>query len=111
MFVVNNQFIENDFSENSFLAELYERTTELPIKANNGNHCISIDMRSCSPSFQGNIEEFINNNSDKFRLLVTGPDYYVEVLHKDTYFHAYEKSLRGRVSFEIFHTAAARQGS
>ena len=91
----DNTVINNALPENSFFSELYNRTTELPIKANSGNECISIDMRNCSKCFLTNIEELFENNPDKLRLLVRGLDYYVEVLNKDKSIHAYQKSIRG----------------
>ena len=64
-----------------FLAELYSRTQLLPIKSTDGNDCVAVDMRSSSEDFSMATEDFLENNFEHFRLLVTGEIYYVEVMN------------------------------
>jgi hypothetical protein len=70
---------ENNIHE-MFLVEFYSRTQRLPIKSTEGNDCVAVDMRSCSADFSMATEDFLENNFEHFRLLVTGEIYYVEVM-------------------------------
>ena len=70
---------ENNIHE-MFMVEFYSRTQLLPIKSTDGNDCAAVDMRSCSEDFSMATEDFLENNFEHFRLLVTGEIYYVEVM-------------------------------
>lgn len=82
----------NTFTDNSFLQELYNRTTQIPIKSNNNHECISVDMRNSSKEFVAKSEKFFERNANKFRILIRGIDLYIEVVCGDTFLEAYKKS-------------------
>lgn len=87
-----NKTSDTSFAGNSFLAELYNKTKPLPFRTESGNECVSINMTGCSKSFLRSLENFITDNSDHFRLVVRGVDYYLEILGRESFTSAYQKS-------------------
>ena len=79
-------------TNSSFLYDLYNKTKPLPFRSENGNECISINLTGCSKLFIRELENFINDNSEHFRLVARGVDYYLEVLGKETFTIAFQKS-------------------
>ena len=88
------KMMDGAISETPFLSELYKKTKPLPFVAENGNQCVCINLSNCSRSFLAKLEEFISENPDQFRLVARGLDYYLEILGKETYSTAYQKSFR-----------------
>lgn len=77
-----------------FLAELKNRVIFLPIKSTSGNDCISIDMRCCSEKFFMRTDEFLERNSEFVNLLVTGEEYYLEVLNFSIFTNVWKHKYR-----------------
>ncbi len=80
--------LTNEFYENKFIEELYDRTSLLNFKAENSNYLVVVDLRDCKKSFINKAEYYYKNNK-KFKIRIIGPEYYLEVLNCGTYFDAY----------------------
>ena len=85
---------KREFSDAPFLSELYKKTTPLPFVAENGNQCVCINLSNCTQAFLRNLEQFIADNPNQFRLVARGLDYYLEILGRETFSIAYQKSYR-----------------
>lgn len=83
---------EHDIAVNILIYELLKRSTPAPVKTKRGNDCILVDMSDCSHGFQKAVEAFFAE-SDRFRIHVRGLEYYVEVLHGDSFAEAFNKSM------------------
>lgn len=83
--MVVNAISPRRYCDNLFLVELHSRIKFLPVKSTAGNDCISIDMRCCSEEFLIAVDDFLAKNIESIRLLVTGSDYYLEVLNSDVF--------------------------
>ncbi len=81
-----------DLHNTSFINKLYMRSTLVPVKTGQGNECILVDLKDCSTSFLQDADSFFVG-SDRFRLLIRGVEYYVEVLYGDSFGAAYQKSI------------------
>ena len=78
--------------KNSFLAELYTRTTNLSEKSTAGNVCIQISLQGSSINFIGDLEKYLFQNECILKLHIRGMDYLVELLNCDSPLDAYKKS-------------------
>lgn len=83
---------EHGLDTSLLINKLYKRSTLAPIKTNQGNECILIDLSDCAHDFLRFAEDFFAE-SERFQLMIKGMDYYVEVLHGDSFSEAYRKSL------------------
>ena len=82
----------NSTSENHFLSELFDKSSPLPFKSENGNECICINLYGCSKDFLSMLEGFLKDNRDQFRLVARGIDYYLEILDQESFLAACQKS-------------------
>ena len=89
---VNDQSRGHDLTSSSFINNLYKRSTLAPIKTEQGNECVLVSMSDCSKDFLKDAEAFFAE-SGRFQILITGTDYYVEVLNGDSFTDAYNKSM------------------
>ena len=89
---VNDQSRVHDRTSSSFVNILYMRSTLAPIKTEQENECILVNMRDCSNDFLRDAEVFFAK-SDRFQVHIRGLDYYVEVLNGDSFTEAYNKSI------------------
>jgi hypothetical protein len=76
----------------SLIKHLYKRSSLAPVKTEQGNECIVVNMDECSQDFLLGAEDFFVN-SERFQILIMGKDYYVEVLNGDSFTNAYNESM------------------
>lgn len=76
----------------SLINHLYKRSTLAPVKTEQGNECILVNMDDCSRDFLLGAEDFFVN-SERFKILIKGVDYYVEVLNGASFNDAYNESM------------------
>lgn len=89
---VNQGLRENDQILCSFINHLYKRSSLAPVKTEQGNQCIVVNMGDCSQDFLLGAEDFFVK-SERFQILIKGKDYYVEVLNGDSFTDAYNESI------------------
>ena len=88
----NKGLIEHDQILCSLIGHLNKRSSLVPIKTEQGNECILVNMNDCSQDFLLGAEDFFIN-SEQFQILIKGKEYYVEVLNGDSYANAYNDSM------------------
>ena len=76
----------------SLISHLYKRSDLAPVKTGQGNECILVNLSNCSKDFLLNTERFFITSS-RFKILIRGIDYYIEVLDGDKFADAYNKSM------------------
>jgi hypothetical protein len=87
-----NNLSENEFFDNYFLLELFKRTSLLPFKSDEGNDFITVDIRNCTEEFLSKAESLFSSKH-RIKIHVKGSEYYLEVLHGDSFFNAYKKLI------------------
>ena len=68
-----------------FFDELQRRTSHLPFKSSRGKSCVSINMSHCSYDFILCVDEYLDKNKNALNVLVTGEEYYLEILSSDIF--------------------------
>ena len=94
-----NDLSENEFLDNHFLLELFKRTSLLPFKSEEGNDFISVDIRNCTDEFLSKAESLFSSKH-RIKIHVKGSEYYLEVLHGESFFNAYKKLIYDEPRFK-----------
>jgi len=72
--------MEKKYCSQSFISELYKRTSNAPIDATESSKFIAVDLRGSSRDFSFRATVFLEDNPEMFHILIRGHELYVELL-------------------------------
>lgn len=84
----------------SFLKELIDRTSTVPVKSGAKNECVCVDMTNTSRDFVINSERFFEMHPERFRVIARSLDLYLEIKNGETCIHAYKNACKEEQGLE-----------
>lgn len=85
--------MSNNKLSDPFFFELYNRSARMSNKSSIEDVWVKVDTRNASCDFVAKLNEYLEENPDVFKLhLITGKDYFVEIISCDSLLEAFMKA-------------------